>query len=370
MANSFRHYGWECSPYSSKTRAYLRYKGIEHEDIYPTAYQMKRIVEKRVGFIIMPVVTRGELTLQDSSVIIDQLETEYAMPNIEPPGPTQQMANLLLEFHADEWLPMMVMHTRWNRPTNRDFAMRDFGANAFPWAPSFLHPRLGQVFAGKMQSYLPILGVNSETMPAIDEWVDELLNTLEKHFEHHDYVLGGRPCLGDFALYGPIFAHIFRDPGTTSMVMDRPHLLNWVKRIQNGNQATGDFVPNDVVPATLNPIFKRVFNEQFPVLERTVARVDQWLDKHPQSKTLPRALGMVEFNLGGVRSERKLLTFAQWMFQRSGNHYKALEETDRQRVDEWLESIGGAAMKSLKPKYTLTRERFRVVPQWDTAAQL
>ena len=56
MGKSRRHYGWECSPYSGKTRAYLRYKQIPHRDIHPHALQMKWVLEKKVGFMIMPVV--------------------------------------------------------------------------------------------------------------------------------------------------------------------------------------------------------------------------------------------------------------------------------------------------------------------------
>ena len=89
MSGAYRHYGWECSPYSSKTRSYLRFKGIEHQDIYPTIIDFKRVIVKRLGYLVMPmVITPDDETLQDSSVIIDYLEERFPEPSIHPPGPT------------------------------------------------------------------------------------------------------------------------------------------------------------------------------------------------------------------------------------------------------------------------------------------
>ena len=56
------------------------------------------------------------------------------------------------------------------------------------------------------------LGCTDATLPA---WLDmqrHLLQALEHHLEVHDYILGGRPSLGDYALLGPIYVHFYRDP--------------------------------------------------------------------------------------------------------------------------------------------------------------
>ena len=234
MTKDYRHFGWECSPYSSKTRAYFRFKGIPHEDIYPNIIQLKRVVEKRVGFIVMPtVITPENQMLQDSSEIIDILEKRHPEPNIRPPGPCLQMASLLLELFADEWMPIISMHTRWNLPENTNFAKTDFGFNAVPWLPAFVRKQVGGVLAKKMQGYLPILGITPKTQPAIETWMNELFDALDAHLQKYMYLFGGRPCLGDFALYGPIFAHVRRDPGSRHQITSRTHLNAWVLRLRN-----------------------------------------------------------------------------------------------------------------------------------------
>ena len=36
MVKRPRHYGWLVSPYSAKTRSYLRFSGLDFEDVVPT----------------------------------------------------------------------------------------------------------------------------------------------------------------------------------------------------------------------------------------------------------------------------------------------------------------------------------------------
>ena len=175
---TLKHYGWECSPYSSKTRTYLRFKGIEHQDIYPSLLKMRRL-SKEVGFMVMPVVERADgQILQDTSEIIDALDSEFGTPSIVPKGPRQHLVSLLFELFADEWLPLIAMHYRWNFPENRRFIIQDFGKNAAPYFPGFVQRAIGRKIANKMSSYLPILGITERTAPAIEAWTVALLAQL------------------------------------------------------------------------------------------------------------------------------------------------------------------------------------------------
>ena len=64
--------------------------------------------------------------------------------------------------------------------------------------------------------------------------------------------------------------------------------------MKNPPQAyTGSFVTNDQIPTTLDPIFKRIFQDQFPVLQRTVEVVQAWIKANPKATKLPRKIGKV-----------------------------------------------------------------------------
>ena len=45
---------------------------------------------------------------------------------------------------------------------------------------------------------------------AIERSFEALLDLLTEHFMAHEYLLGDRPCLADFAMMGPLYAHLYR----------------------------------------------------------------------------------------------------------------------------------------------------------------
>ena len=362
MPPLLRHYGWECSPYSNKTRAYLRYKQIPHQDISPSFLTIRRVMQPKVGFVVMPVVVLPDGTpLQDTSAIIDHLEDAFPQPSIIPSSPKQALVALLLELFADEWMPIITMHTRWNLPLNRAFASEEFGRCAFPWLPLFVSRRLTQKTANRMASFRSVFGITEETAPAIDAWATELLQGLDAHFAQYPYLLGGRPSIADFAFYGPLYAHVWRDPASRELVESRGHLLGWIQRMRNPSGTPADFVANDTIPEHLLPILTRQFKEQFPILEHTVASLAQWAEDHPNTKKLPRGLDSVDVHIGDRSAQRRVLTFQQWMLQRPLDFYHGLDPSQKTGVDDLLRSVGGLEAMQRQLKCRLTRENFRVV---------
>ncbi len=94
MDGTFEHFGWPVSPYSGKTRTYLRFKGIPFEDVVVSAPVFMTRIKKAVGRPIMPTVRCPDGTwLQDSSCIIDWFEERYSERPITPPGGAQRVAS-------------------------------------------------------------------------------------------------------------------------------------------------------------------------------------------------------------------------------------------------------------------------------------
>ena len=127
MTDKIEHYGWLVSPYSAKTRSYLKYKQIPFNEIEPNIFHFYRKIQKAVGRIIMPTVKLPDGTwLQDSSHIIDEMEQQHPKRSITPDGTVQKLVSLLFELYADEWLPMAALHYRWNIQDNTQFALKEF----------------------------------------------------------------------------------------------------------------------------------------------------------------------------------------------------------------------------------------------------
>jgi len=360
MSDTLRHYGWPVSPYTAKTRSFLRFKGIAFDDRVPSLFGLKRI-QGAVGKMIMPTVELPDGTwLQDSSDIIDTLEALHPNPCTVPSGITQRLACLLLELHGDEWLPMVALHYRWNVEDNARFAMKEFARCGIPWLPAFLGQPLVRRAAAKMQSYLPVHGVTEESIPRIEALARDLIADLNVHLADHRFVLGDRPCLGDFALFGPLWAHLFRDPGSTALFDDAPHVRQWMERLRAPCDAPGPFLPNDEVPATLDPIFRRVFRDQLAWVTTLVSAIDAYCADHPDATRVPRALGTAPFQVGGFQGQRKLVTFVQWKAQRPWAVYQQASPQDQAQLAAWMGRFSESNPLAVPIQHPFERHEFRM----------
>jgi glutathione S-transferase len=330
---------WPVSPYSAKVRAYLRFKGIAYEEHAPTSIELLGRIKKAVDWAVMPTVEADGEWLQDTTIIIETLEERHPEPSITPLGSTQRVADLLLELHGDEWLPLLAMHYRWNRPQNKAFAIDEFARYGFPRLPLFVSRVATKSLAKKMQSYLPMLGVTAETRAGVEAFAEALIAHLDAHFATHPFMLGSRPGIGDFAMFGTLWAHLYRDPGSTSLYDDAPNVRAWFERLSNPSGDPGAFLPNDEVPATLDPVFKTLFDEQFVFVRGLIDKVDAYCAEHPEVTRVPRALGTHPFTIGGRSGERKLTTYTHWMAQRPLEAYHGTD--GKTAVDRWLGRVGG-----------------------------
>jgi len=360
-------YGGEISYYSGKVRAYLRFKGIPFEERTATRAVYKEIILPRVGWPVIPVViTPDDETLQDSTDIIDALETRFPEPSVYPAGPCQRLVALLLEVYGDEWLKIPAMHYRWNHNTR--WIIREFGRLSMPEASAEEQDEIGERTCRPFRGALPALGVSAATIPAIEESYEGLLGELDAHFAAHPFLLGGRPSIGDFGLIGPLYAHQYRDPASGAL-MERlaPNVADWVRRMMDppGAARDGEFLPGDAIPETLLPVLARMVAEQFPVLAATRGALEAWNAAHPDDD-IPRGIGMHPFTLARGRAlegtgERAIFPFDLWMFQRAQDHYAGLSGAERAAADALLERIGGVEVLAAPVPTRLTRHAYRLV---------
>ena len=299
--------------------------------------------------------------LQDSSHIIDELEHLYPERSITPTGTTQKLVSLLFELYGDEWLPMAALHYRWNTPANKEFALTEFSRCALPLFPRFVGRRLVASMAKKMQSYLPVLGVTPTTQPGVEKMVADLIQDLDIHLAAHSFLLGERPCLGDFAIFGPLWAHLYRDPGSTCLFQSAPNVVKWMNALLEPADIEGDFLGEDTIQETLVPILQRLFAEQIPWVATLVQHINQWCDDNPESKRVRGAVGTDTFTVGGIQGQRKLATFVQWKAQRPIFYYLNLGEAERTKVDTWLETFDAQGSLNIDIQYPFERRNFKAV---------
>ncbi len=363
MSKPYKLYGAEFSLYSGKARSYLRKKGIPFIEVNPSARVYKRFILPRTGVAFIPVVqTPDDQVIQDTSDIIDTLEVKFPELSVYPSCPLQKLVALMLEVYGDEWLVIPAMHYRWNFPdSNQPFVYQEFGKMMMPWLPRILARRIGMKVGSRMNSFVPLLGIDETTIPAVEDSYSALLDELNKHFSAYDYLLGDRPSIGDYGMIGPLYAHLYRDPYPGKMMRERaPQVARWVERMQSPEKSTGSFVTQGQVPASLLPVVRRMAAEQIPVLRATINALAQWKSENSQAE-IPRSIGKHDFRMAGATGSRLVMPYNLWMWQRVLDHYHALTTEEQRQSLQALESVGvGAGDFELMP-FRLARENNRLI---------
>ena len=119
MADGYRIFGAEMSPYSVKVRSYFRYKAIPHQWILRNADSQAEY-EKHARMPIIPLVVTPEgKGIQDSTPIIDQMEKLYPEPSIHPDDTVAGFISALIEEFGDEWGNKWMFHYRWARDVDQ-----------------------------------------------------------------------------------------------------------------------------------------------------------------------------------------------------------------------------------------------------------
>lgn len=356
--------GTECSLYSGKARAYLRYKDIPFEEVLSSAQVYEDVIVPRVNDRIIPVlITPENLTVQDTTEIIDFLEPRFPHAAVYPETPLQKLVALLFELYGDEWLLIPAMYYRWwFKDENYDFIVSEFGRTSMPDAPPEMRRSTGEMIAGFFGGLLPGLGATEKNHKQIEAWYESFLDHFDEHLKRHPFLFGTRPSIGDFGLMGPLYAHLYRDPHPGRLMKSRaPRVAHWVERMNAPEPNSGGFLPNDEVPETLNPILNMMFTEMFPPMLDTVERLGEWLDQHP-GEVIPEVIGEHEFTIRGVSEKRRIRSYCQWMFQRPVDYYRSLSGVDKERADAFLKRLGGYEGMQVNIRRRVKRSNFKLVP--------
>ena len=313
----------------------------------------------------MPVVVtpEGEY-LQDTTVIIDRLEQCFPENPIYPDTPFQNLVAQLLEVYGDEGLLMAALHYRWQyKRQNLGHILQQFGSVIKPQWPRGAQRMAALPVAWYFgRKYKPYVGLIPENEPLVEKSTEAFLRDIDRHLEDHDFLLGSRPSIGDFGLIAPLYANLASDPYPKQWMKDiAPRVFAWTERMQTPTGEAGHFLPNDEVPETLYPILAQMFQEQFPLLIDTMAKVADWVATHPDNDHLPRTIGRHDFILDGITAERAVLPYQQWMFQRPLRCYQNMTEMERQRIDPVLEQLGGLKGLQTKIPLPLAYKNHRVV---------
>ena len=253
MTNAYRIFGSEMSPYSVKVRSWFRYKQIAHEWIVRNASNAADFSKYAKIPVIPLVVTPAGEGMQDSSPVIEKLETAFPAPAIQPADPTLAFLSALIEEFGDEWGNKWMFHYRWARDVDQ---IASAGRIALSMAPAMNEAdwtTMREKIRERMTGRVFFVGSNEQNAPFIEQTFQQALAQYEAHFATRPYLFGARPAYADFGLWGQFYC-LWTDPTTGALIEARaPNTLAWIQRML-WPRAEGDFESWDELAPTLAPI--------------------------------------------------------------------------------------------------------------------
>ena len=373
-------WGTPHSLYTGKARSCLIKKGLVFVEKCPSHSDYKVRVREAVGMVTFPVLETPEgHFIQDSTDIVtylDALDSPSSVASMTPPTPVQLVAARLIDGFGLEGLLQAAMHYRWSyRDEQELFLQTEFGRGLYAGADREARRNAGKRVMDFFSSSLPALGITHESAPAIETAYEELLEALDVHFQSYPYVMGWRVSIADLGLIAPLYAHLGRDPYPSALMKKRaPNVARWVERMQLPNTPDGeyathdaDWLPDDAIPNTLEPVLALVFKDWGPQLGADIASYQQWLDAHPQLQAgdlinandkhmVHPTLGMVSYAWRGVQVQRASAAHGLWLFQKAQDAANAVSGDAKQKMDAWVERTGGQAVMDLRLPRALERQ--------------
>lgn len=259
--------GSEMSFFTRKLEAQLRFQKMPWRWHFKTGERTVEL-EARAGTHFVPLLmTPEKWMLHDTIAIGPMLHDRFPEHPVIPQSPRQRACCFILEDAFNHWLGRICVHSRWCYPDNVAWVGPRFGANSLldrsieaPFSPEELDQLAGlgpMMHEGFGKNVCEYNGVGVEQASAVQADYQNLLATLAAHFAQHEFLLGNRPCLADFALAGASKAHFICDPTPISWLgQHRDMLFDYTERFFGEWQTNpGTWAYGDQVPETLGVVF-------------------------------------------------------------------------------------------------------------------
>lgn len=254
-------YGSEYSPFSVKVRSYFRYKGIPHEWRPRTQDNLEHYKAHAKLPLIPLVLCPDGSALQDSTPILEKMETQYPEASICPEDETLNFLSFLLEEFGDEWGNKPVFHYRWWRDVDQIAVAKGVTSGLMPKASDEEKAEFAANLRKRMVPRLSFVGSSEQTKETIEASLDEALALLEAHLTDRSFMLGGRPSFADFGLFCQLYG-CTQQPTTQPMIEAHSHVAAWIDRMLEP-EAVGPFEEWEQLEKTMMPFLKQQVGELY-----------------------------------------------------------------------------------------------------------
>lgn len=206
-----------------KVRAILDYKGVEYKAVTPRG--LMRTIQRRGGVGKVPALEIENEFIVDSTDIAEAIEERFPDPPLRPRDQRERALCHALEDWADESLYFIGLYYRWYEPEGRKPIAAVFGNSLkgrFTYR-FYLHRILDQ-----------LRGQGTLRKPAdhVGRDLDRHLDAVDALLKHGAFLLGDRPYLCDFAIWGQL-NYLARTPVGGKAIERRPAIGRYLVKVRD-----------------------------------------------------------------------------------------------------------------------------------------
>lgn len=340
-------YGSSLSLYAGRARSYLIKAGIKYRETIPnTQYFKASVLPKAGNRQSLPTIEMQDGTvIRDGAAIIDHFESENGN-QYSPTTPKQRILSRLFDVIGAEGLLRPAMHYRWNfNDYNKDFLQFHF-ESMIPRGPG--RAEKAEKAANQMRNACMAFGAVPDTFKLVETLYAEVRAKLNAHFAAQPYLLGGKPCVGDFGMIAPLFGHLGRDPKPLSLMQsDAIQLFRWVERMNRPELDIGEFetqagtyLKNDAIPETMINLLKQIAVDFIPETLAATKSINLWLEQQGEiaaGTQVERGVGMATFEIRGTTINALAQPYRFYLLKRVQDEFNNLNEADKSDVMDMLD---------------------------------
>ncbi len=238
----YRVYWDYTSYYSNKLRVFLNYKQVPYRLLQTGFEDYMQKMPELAGVAQIPVVlTPDNRVMHDSTPMMEWFEGEYAARAAVPEDSRLAWLMWLIEEFSDEYMVRVLNRTRWGS----DASARTLGARIARrfsrGQPTAVINERAQMLRERQTGNNRVLGLETvEACQNVDQQLLDFLAILDKHLSEYGYLLGDRPSMADFALFGAFWAHGLNDPWSAEILeVNAPQVCNWVQEMAEFGDSRG-----------------------------------------------------------------------------------------------------------------------------------
>ena len=246
-----------------------------------------------------------------------------------------QFLNDLVEDYADEWLAKAMFHYRWAHEAD----YKNAGPLLIYWGRSVIDDEavqgLSDHFTKRQIDRLYVVGSNETTAPIIEAAYVRFVGILDRLIAQKGYVLGGRPCSADFAIFGQMTQLGIIEPTSAKITRDiSARVRAWLDRMDDLSGVSpkdDDWFEVETLKEALGPLLSEIGRTYTPVMLANAKAV------MVGEKTFETRVDCAPWTQPTFKYQAKTLGWIR-------EAYFDLKSKDQKRVDEILQGTGCEAL--------------------------